>query len=181
MTNGPWINSTDQNINQDEVIEVIPRLESEVKVEVTGVITIGFCGFLFFVLLIIVIKSRTAFNEIDEKYGKPYEAKLVKMIGGHPDLKPGSMAVTFHPKDAIAFNRKVFLFSQINSIKIINKLPEKLSNGKTMAIDSGVDKQYLCLAVTDESGEHEVVFTTESDFEKLANKLVRQWNKYNLF
>lgn len=143
-------------------------------------ITVSLCGVLFLVLLIILLKSRMKFNEIDEKYGKPYKAKLVKMIGGHPELKRGSMAISFHPNDAIAFNRKVFLFSQISSIKIISKLPKEFKNGIKTAVNSGVEKQYLCIAVTDEYGEHEVFFTTESDFEEIANKLIQKWNKYNL-
>lgn len=145
-----------------------------------GVITVSFCGVAFLVLLIILRKSRMRFNEIDEKYGKPYKAKLVKMIGGHPDLKRGSMAISFHPKDAIAFNCKVFLFSQITSIKIISQLPKKFKKGTKIAMNSGVEEQYLCIAVTDEYGKHEFFFTTESDFEDIANKLIQKWNKYNL-
>ena len=147
----------------------------------TSVITLSFCCLLLFGLLIILLKSSKGFNEIDEKYGKPYTAKLVKIIGGHPELKRGSKAMSFHPKDAIAFNRKVIQFSQINSIKVIYKLPEELTNGKKKAVNSGVEEQYLCIAVSDESGEHEVVFTTKSGFEELANKLIQKWNKYNLF
>jgi len=147
---------------------------------VAGLIIISLCGLMCVILLIILLNSRTRFNEIDEKYGKPYKAKLVKMIGGHPDLKPGTMAISFHSKDAIAFNRKVFLFFQINSIMVIHKLPEKLANSRTIAVDSGGSEHYILLAVTDESGEHEVVFTTGSEFEELSHKLVRQWNKYNL-
>jgi hypothetical protein len=147
---------------------------------VAGVITVSFCGVLLLVLLIIFMKVRTGFHEIDEKYGKPYKAKLVKIIGGHPELKRGSMAISFHPNDAIAFNRKVFLFSQISSIKIISKLPKKFKNCSKTAVNSGVEEKYLCISVTDEYGEHEVVFTTESDFEEIANKLIQKWNKYNL-
>lgn len=146
----------------------------------TGVITASFCGVLLFMLLIILMKVRTRFNEIDEKYGKPYKAKLVKIIGGHPELKRGSMAISFHPKDAIAFNRKVFLFSQISSIKIISRLPNKFKNGSKAAVKSEVEEKYLCITVTDEYGEHEVVFTTQSDFEEIANELRQKWNKYNL-
>lgn len=149
----------------------------------TGVITASFCGVLLFMLLmqlIILMKVRTRFNEIDEKYGKPYKAKLVKMIGGHPELKRGSMAISFHPKDAIAFNRKIFLFSQISSIKIISRLPNKFKNGSKAAVKSGVEEKYLCIIVTDEYGEHEVVFTTQSDFEEIASELKQKWNKYNL-
>jgi hypothetical protein len=147
---------------------------------VTGVITISFCGVLLLMLLIILMKVRAGFNDIDEKYGKPYKARLVQMIGGHPDLKRGSMAISFHPNDAIAFNRKVFLFSQISSIKIISKLPNKFKNGNKIAVKSGVGEKYLCMAVTDKYGEHEVVFTTESDFGEIANGLIQKWNKYNL-
>lgn len=143
-------------------------------------ITVGFCGAVFLVLLIILLKSCTGFNEIDEKYGKPYKAKLVKMIGDHPELERGSMAISFHPKGAIAFNRKVFLFSQISSIKIISQLPMKFKNDTKTAVSSGVEEQYLCIAVTDEYGEHEVFFTTKSGFEEVANKLIQKWNKYNL-
>lgn len=146
----------------------------------TCVITVSFCCLLFFGLLIILLKLRAGYNVIDEKFGKPYKVKLVKMIGGHPELKRGSMAISFHPKNAIAFNHKAFQFSQMNSIRVINKLPEELTNGKKTAVNSEVEEHYLCIAVTDESGEHEVVFTTESDFEELSNKLVRQWTKYNL-
>lgn len=145
-----------------------------------GVITVSFCGVVFLVLLIILLKLRTRFNKIDKKYGKPYKAKLVKMIGGHPELKRGSMAISFHPKDAIAFNRKIFLFSQISSIKIISRLPNKFKNGSKTAVKSGVEEKYLCITVTDEYGEHEVVFTAQSDFEEIANELRQKWNKYNL-
>jgi len=146
---------------------------------VAGVITVSICGVAFLVLLIIFLKLRTEYDEIDEKYGKPYKAKLVKMIGGHPDLKRGSMAISFHTKDAIAFNRKVFLFSQISSIKIISELPKEFQDNDK-AVNSGVEKSYLCLAVTDEYGEHEVVFTTKSGFDGVANRLIQKWNKYNL-
>ncbi|WP_407312198.1 hypothetical protein [Desulfosporosinus sp. SB140] len=145
-----------------------------------GVITVGFCGVALLILLIIILKSYTRFNEIDKKYGKPYMAKLVKMIGGHPKLKRGSMAISFHPKGAIAFNRKVFLFSQIGLIKVIHKLPQELTNGKKTTVDFGVEEQYLCIVVTDESGEHEVVFTTGSGFQEVANELIQKWNLYNL-
>lgn len=145
-----------------------------------GVITVSFCSILLLVILIILMKVRPGFSEIDDKYGKPYKAKLVKMIGGHPDLKRESMAISFHPKDAIAFNRKVFPFSQIRSIKVISKLPDKLINSSQTAVNSGGEDRYLYIAVTDESGEHEVVFTTKSGFEEVANQLIQKWNKYNL-
>ncbi|MCO1604095.1 hypothetical protein [Desulfosporosinus nitroreducens] len=143
-----------------------------------GVATISFCGVLL-LILIILKKVRARFGEVDEKFGKPYFSKIVKIIGGHPDLKRGSMAISLHPKDAIAFNRKVFLFSQISSIKIISQLPIKLNNGRKTAV-AEVDEQYLCIEVKDEHGEHEVVFTTKSDFIEVANKLIQKWNKYNL-
>lgn len=155
-------------------------MKVRLKVEVAGVITVSFCGVLFLVLLIILLKSSTGFNEIDEKYGKPYMAKLVKMIGGHPDLKRGSMAISLHPKDAIAFNRKIFLFSQISSITIISQLPLKLIKGRKTAVNSEVEEQYLCIEVKDEYGEYEVVFTAKSDFKEVANQLIQKWNKYNL-
>ena len=145
-----------------------------------GVIIVSLCGVLLLVLLIIFMKVRPGFSEIDDKYGKPYKAKLVKMIGGHPDLKRGSMAISFHPKDAIAFNRKVFSFSQIRSIKVISKLPDKFKNSSQTAANSGGEDKYLYIAVTDESGEHEVIFTTKSGFEEVANQLIQKWNKYNL-
>jgi hypothetical protein len=147
---------------------------------VASVIIVSLCGALLLVLIIIFIKVHPEFNEIDDKYGKPYKAKLVKMIGGHPDLKRGSMAISFHPKDAIAFNRKVFPFSQIRSIKVISKLPDKFINSSQTAVNSGGEDRYLYIAVTDESGEHEVVFTTKSGFEEVANQLIQKWNKYNL-
>jgi len=147
---------------------------------VASVITVSFCGVLLLALLMILLKSRTGFNEIDEKYGKPYKAKIIEMIGGHPELKKGSMAMSFHPNDALAFNRKVFLYSQINSIKIISKIPSKYKNSSKTAMNSEGEKQYLCITVTDEYGEHEVVFTTKSDFKEVANQLIQRWNKYNL-
>ncbi|MDR3587836.1 MAG: hypothetical protein P4L59_21380 [Desulfosporosinus sp.] len=146
----------------------------------TSLITVSFCGVLLLVLLMMLLKLRTSYHEIDEKYGKPYKAKLVKMSGGHPELERGSMAISFHPKDAIAFNRKVFLFSQISSIKIISKSPIESKNSIKAAVNSGVEEQYLCIAVTDEYGEHEVVFTTKSEFKEVANLLIQKWNKYNL-
>lgn len=146
----------------------------------TGVVIASICGFLFIVLLNVLQKSRTRYKEIDEKYGKPYEAKLIKMIGGHPELKRGSMAISFHPKDAIAFNRKVFSFSQINSIRIISKLPQKLKSNRKINVNFEANEQFLCISVSDETGEHEVVFTASSDFETIANKLTQKWNKYNL-
>ena len=144
-----------------------------------GVTTISFCGVLLLILLIILMKVRAGFSEIDEKFGKPYLAKLVKTIGDHPDLKRGSMAISLHPKDAIAFNRKVFLFSQISSIKIISQLPMKLNNRKT-AGNSEIEEQYLYIKIKDEHGEHEIVFTAKSDFKEIANQLIQKWNRYNL-
>lgn len=146
-----------------------------------GVLAVSFCGVVLWGLLIIFLKIfRRAYNEIDEKYGKPYQAKLVKMIGGHPGLKRGSMVISLHPKDAIAFNRKVFLLSQISSIKIISELPEVYKNNSQAAVSSGSEDQYLRLEVTDEYGQHEVIFTTKSDFKKIANPLLQKWNRYNL-
>lgn len=145
-----------------------------------GISAVSFCGLVFLVLLIILLRSYVGYNKIDEKYGKPYMAKLIKMMGGHPELKQGSMAITFHSKNAIAFNRKVFLFSQINSIKIIAQLPNKFKNAQKTSVNSGMDEQYLCIALTDEYGEHEVVFTAESDFKEVADQLIKKWNKYNL-
>lgn len=146
-----------------------------------GVITLSICSVLLLVLLIIHMKVRSRFNEIDKKYGKPYMARLVKMIGGHPELKKGPMAISFHPKDAIAFNRKVFLFSQISSIKIISELPDKFKNASKKAVNSGIEEKYLCIVVTDEFGEYEVIFTVKSDFQEFANLLIQKWNKYNFF
>jgi hypothetical protein len=148
---------------------------------VAGVITLSFCGVLLLVLLIILMKVSTRFNEIDEKYGKPYTARLVKMFGSHPELKKGPMAISIHPKDAIAFNRKVFLFSQIRSIKIISKLPDKFKKGSKKTANSRVEEQYLCLEVTDEYGEHEVIFTVKSDFKEVSNLMIQKWNRYNFF
>ena len=143
-------------------------------------IAVSFCGVVLLVLLIIILRSRTGFNEIDEKYGKPYKAKIVKMIGGHPELKRGSMAISFHPKNAIAFNRKVFLFSQISSIKMVSKLPKEFVNGIKTVVNSEGKESYLCITVTDEYGEHEVFFTAKSEFKEVANQLMQKWNKYNL-
>lgn len=140
----------------------------------------GVALILIFILILILLKSGTGFNEIDKKFGKPYEAKLIKMIGGHSALRRGAMAISFHPKDAIAFNRKVFPFSQISSIKIISKLPKQFKSDRLKVVDSGEEPQYLCLEVTDEDGKHEVVFTAPTDFENIANKLIQKWNKYNL-
>lgn len=147
---------------------------------INTVTTICFCVVLLSILLLILKKVRAGFSEIDEKFGKPYFAKLVKIISGHPELKNGSMAISLHPRDAIAFNRKVFLFSQIRSIKIISQLPIKLNSDRKTAVNSEVEEQYLCIEVKDKYGEHEVVFTTKSDFKEVSNQLIQKWNKYNL-
>ncbi|SPF44547.1 conserved hypothetical protein [Candidatus Desulfosporosinus infrequens] len=146
----------------------------------TSVITVSICGVLFLILLIILLKLRTGYNEIDEKYGKPYMANLVTMIGDHPDLKRGSMAISLHPKNAIAFNRKVFLFSQISSIKITSDLPGKIENGIKAAVNTGGEEYLLCIVVTDEYGKHEVIFSVKSEFKEVANQLIQKWNMYNL-
>ncbi|EGW36389.1 hypothetical protein DOT_5742 [Desulfosporosinus sp. OT] len=143
-------------------------------------ITLSFCGILFLVVLIIILKSRSGFKEIDEMYGKPYMAKLVIMIGSHPELTRGSMAMSLHPRDAIAFNRKAFLFSQINSIKIFSELPKRYNKNIEKAEYPDVERQYLCISIMDEYGEHEIVFTPKSDFKEVANQLIQKWNKYNL-
>ncbi|ODA39733.1 hypothetical protein DSBG_3516 [Desulfosporosinus sp. BG] len=143
-------------------------------------ITLSFCGILLLVVLIILLKSRSGFKEIDEMYGKPYMAKLVIMIGGHPELTRGSMAMSLHPMDAIAFNRKVFLFSQIDSIKITSNLPERYNEDIKNAVNPEVEQQYLCVVITDEYGKHEIIFTPKSDFKEVANQLIQKWNKYNL-
>ena len=145
-----------------------------------GVIAIILGGGVFLLLLIIFLNSRTRFKKIDEMYGKPYKAKLVQIIGGHPELKRGTTAMSFHPKNAIAFNRKVFLFSQISSIRIITNLPKEYKKGIKTVENFEMDEQYLCLSVTDEYGEHEVIFTAKSDFKEFANQLMQIWNKYNL-
>jgi len=147
---------------------------------VASVITLSFCGVLILSLFIILHKSRLGFREIDEKYGKPTMAKLVKMIGGHPELKRTSMAISLHPKDAIAFNHHVFLFSQISSIKIISQPPMDLNSGRKTTTNSEVVEQYLCIEAHDEYGEHEVIFTTKSDLRGIANQLIQKWKMYNL-
>ncbi|MDR3543091.1 MAG: hypothetical protein P4L69_19320 [Desulfosporosinus sp.] len=143
-------------------------------------ITVIFSSVVLLILLTIILKLRTGFNEIDKKYGKPYQAKLVNIISDHPDLKRGSMAISLHPKNAIAFNRKVFLFSQISSIKIISELPGKLENSMETAVNSGKEERYLSIAVVDKYGEHEIIFSAKSNFKEVANLLIQKWHMYNI-
>ena len=88
--------------------------------------------------------------------------------------------MSFHPKNAIAFNRKVFLFCQISSIRIITNLPKEYKKGIKTVENFEMDEQYLCISVADEYGEHEVIFTAKSGFKEVANQLMQIWNKYNL-
>ncbi|WP_140417668.1 hypothetical protein [Desulfosporosinus sp. FKA] len=143
-------------------------------------IVIGLCFFLVVALAIVFIKSRNVYKEIDKKYGKPYAAKVIKMIGGHPELKQGTMALSFHPMDAIAFNRKVFHLSQIDSIKIISEVP-KLPNIKRETDEKyALDEKFLCIVTKDGIDEHKIIFTASSDFEVIANTLMQKWKRYNL-
>jgi hypothetical protein len=137
-------------------------------------------SFLFIGILIVLRKSLRGYTEIDKKYGKPNDAKLIKMIGGHPQLKHGSTAITFHSGDAIAFNRKVFPLSQINDIKIVAELPRKLNHHREYHTSSSETEKFIGLTVRDELGEHELYFSADVDFETIANKLIQTWKKYNL-
>lgn len=142
-------------------------------------IMVSVCGVLLLALLSIVLKSRAGFKEIDAKYGKPYKAKLVRMIGGHPELKQGSVAMAFHPKDAISFNRLVFPFDQISSIKTLSRIPDEYNDRQKTTVNHE-EKEYLCISVTDESGDHEIVFAAKSGFKELSDQLIKKWNMYNL-
>lgn len=147
----------------------------------SGVIAIGLSGFLLIGLLILLLNTRSRYNEIDKEYGKPYLVKLVKLIGTHPELKQGSMAISLHPKNVIAFNRKAFLFSQISSIRIISELPEKFESDRKSAANFREEEKYICITLTDEYGKNEVIFTTKSDFNEVAEILIQKWKKYLIF
>lgn len=144
----------------------------------TELIMVSLCV-LVLALLIIVLRSHRGYREIDAKYGKPYKAKLIKMIGGHPELKQGSMALSLHPKDAISFNRKAFPFDQISSIRTHSKMPDEYNDKQKSEVNPG-EEEYLCITVTDEYGDHEIVFTAKSDCKEIVDHLIRKWNKYNL-
>lgn len=145
----------------------------------SGALTVGLFSIALIGIFIIVLIVRMRYTGIDAEYGKPYAAKMVKMIGGHPVFKRGFVALSIHPKHAIAFNRNVIRFSQIHSIRRIDDLPHEFE--KEVKKTNKEQCQYLCLEVTDDYGRHNVIFTAPKDFEDIANLLIRQWQKYQLF
>lgn len=147
-----------------------------------------FIGVVVGILLIFFIYFRAIkdrYKVLDSLYGKPYKAKIVKMIGGHPQLRCGTMALSFY-REAIAFNRKAFTLSQLKRVEVISQLeeylkivPEEEPVLKLMQSEKEktMDSQYLLLTLEDDHGENKVLLTAQKDFQEIANELYALWYK----
>lgn len=147
----------------------------------TGLIIFGFCLLLLLGTLILILNTRIKYKELDKKYGKPYLVKLIHMIGNHPELRQGTMTIALYPKEVIAFNRKVFPLSEIKSIRIISELPENLKNSSMELVEFNEEEHYICIDFRDKHGEHEVIFNLKSNFNEVADLLIKKWKKYLLY
>ena len=143
-------------------------------------------GVIFLILFLMVIISSQKFKEINRTYGKPYKAKIIQIIGGHPELKGGTASLAFHPRSAISFNKKVFTLAQIKSVKVSNHLQSGENAGTKSTMleaypDHGENQQrkYVFLTVVDEHGESQIIFTVEQGFDELSSELFRIWNLLN--
>lgn len=122
-------------------------------------------GVIFLTLFLMVTASNHKFNEINRAYGKPYKAKIIKIIGGHPELKGGTSSLAFHPASAISFNKKVFTLAQIKSVQVSDNLESQ--------------RKFVLLTVVDEHGENQIIFTAEKGFDEISSELYRIWNRFN--
>lgn len=121
-------------------------------------------GTILLVGILIIIRYSRKYRKIDYQYGKPYKARLVKLTGTHPQLRSGICSLAFHPNGAISFNQRVFTYSEIKSIEIVERV-EKGEHGR------------IILMVQDEYGENQLFLTSKTEFVDIANELQRAWLK----
>lgn len=113
---------------------------------------------------LILVRYYRRYNEIDYLYGKPYKARLVKLVGTHPELKSGIYSLSFHPNGAISFNQRVIKYSEIQSIEIADQGEKGEHNRK-----------HLILLIRDDYGENQLYLTSKTEFVDIANELQRAW------
>ena len=114
-------------------------------------------------ILILAIYTRK-YRNIDQQYGKPYKAWLVKLVGTHPELRSGIYSIAFHPDGAISLNHKVIMYSEIKALEIIERTEKDEHSRK-----------YLVLLVQDDHGENQLYLTSKTEFVVIANELRRGW------
>lgn len=121
-------------------------------------------GIIILSCILILAKYAKRYRKIDQQYGKPYKARLVKLVGAHPELRSGIYSIAFHPDGAISLNHKVIMYSEIKALEIIERT-EKDEHSRN----------YLVLLVQDDHGENKLYLTSKTEFVEITNELQRGW------
>jgi hypothetical protein len=133
-------------------------------------IVLSLLGIMLFVCILILTIYAKEYNQIDQQYGKPYKARLVKLTGTHPQLRSGIYSLAFHPKGVISINQKVIAYSEIQSLEIVEQVEKGEHNWN-----------YLVLSVKDEYGENQLFISSKTEFIEIANELQRAWLKSQIY
>ncbi len=123
-------------------------------------------GVVFLSSILILLKYSKSYRELDHQYGKPYKARLVKLVGTHPEFTSGIYTIAFHPNGAISLNHKIIKYSEIKELEIVERM-EKSENCR----------HYLVLSLQDDYGENQLFLTSKMEFVAIANELKRSWIK----
>ncbi|MHB8124443.1 MAG: hypothetical protein ACYDEJ_02160 [Desulfitobacteriaceae bacterium] len=121
-------------------------------------------GTIILCCIIIIAKYSREYRKIDNHYGKPYKARLVKLVGTHPEIRSGIYSMAIHPNEAISLNQRVIMYSQIKSLEIVERVEKGEHN-----------RHYLDLLLQDDYGENQLCLTSKTEFVDIANELQRAW------
>lgn len=121
-------------------------------------------GLVLLSCIFALIKFSKSYRKLDHQYGKPYKARLVKLVGTHPEIRSGIYTIAFHPNGAISLNHKVIKYSEIKELEIVERMEKNEDS-----------RHYLVLLVQDEYGENQLFLTSKTEFVDIANELQRSW------
>ncbi len=121
-------------------------------------------GAVFLSWIIIWKKYSKNYRMLDHRYGKPYKARLVKLVGTHPEFRSGIYTIAFHPNGAISLNHKVIRYSEIKELEIVERMEKNEDS-----------RHYLVLLVQDAHGENQLCLTSKTKFIDIANEIQRSW------
>ena len=116
--------------------------------------------------ILVWAKYSGSYRKIDHLYGKPYKARLVKLVGTHPELGSGIYTIAFHPNGAISLNQRVIRYSEIKELEIVERVEKNEQS-----------RYYLVLLVQDDHGENQLFLTSKTEFVDIANELQRSWTR----
>jgi hypothetical protein len=123
-------------------------------------------GTILLVCILILVRYSRKYRKIDNQYGKPYKARLVKLTGTHPEIRSGICSLAFHLNGAISLNQRVITYSEIKSLEIVEQEKEGEHS-----------RNCLVLTVQDDYGENQLFLTSKTEFVDIANELQRAWLK----